>query len=302
MSENPGTTPAGEGQDPQVPPTTPDPTPASAVPPEPAPPAAPGYPPAGSYPPPGDYPPPGAHPAGAYEQPGGSGVDVMAAFTWGWKKFTENAGPIVLAVLGYVVGLGVIIGIWYAIMAAVLLGASDDLTIDANGNIHGGGPSMFATLFFVALMALVVTLLVSVFQAGFIQGALRISQGEKLTVDAFFKFKNLSAVILASLLVGVLAAIGYALCYLPGIVFMFFAMFTMYYVVDRGLGAVDALKASFQLVSKNAVTVLLLFLGIAVVTFVGGLVCFVGTLVALPLALLAQTYVYRRLNNEPVVD
>ncbi len=121
-------------------------------------------------------------------------------------------------------------------------------------------------------------------------------------MDAFFKFKNLSAVILASLLVGVLAAIGYALCYLPGIVFMFFAMFTMYYVVDRGLGAVDALKASFQLVSKNAVTVLLLFLGIAVVTFVGGLVCFVGTLVALPLALLAQTYVYRRLNNEPVVD
>jgi len=285
--------------------TTPRPEDGSAVPPagagpqQPAPPAG-AYPPppAGAYPPPpGGYPPPPA--PGGYGSDGS--VDVVEAFKWGWKKFTENVSPILIAILIYVVGTAVLVTIWYLIVAGLFLGTSAT-TIDADGEIHlGSGPGFAAVLAATGLISLVAVLALTIVQAGFIQGALRISRGEALTVDAFFKFKNLGGIILASLLVAVVTGVGYALCYLPGIAAALFAQFTLYYVVDRGAGAVDALKASFQLVKDNFVTALLLFLGVAVASAVGGLVCGVGTLVTLPVSLLAQTYVYRRLNREPVV-
>ncbi|GEA80620.1 hypothetical protein [Cellulomonas uda] len=276
---------------------------------EPTPPAPEGAyppPPAGAYPPPpagATPPPPGGYPPPP--APGGYGgdqsVDVVEGFKWGWKKFTENLSPILIAIVAYVVGSIVVIGIWYFVIAGLFLRTSET-TIDDEGNItFGSGPGFAAVLLSTALISVVAVLVLSIVQAGFVQGALRISRGEALTVDTFFKFRNLPAVILASLLVAVLTAVGYALCYLPGIVVAFFAQFTLYYVVDRGSGAVDALKASFQLVRDNIVPALLIFLGVALASAVGGLVCGVGTLVTLPVALLAQTYVYRRLNREPVV-
>ena len=257
-------------------------------------------PPAGAYPPPpaGAYPPPAGYPAAGGPD---TSIDVVESFKWGWKKFTENVGPILIAVLIYLVATAVVVGVWYAIVAGIFLRTSST-TIDDDGTISlGSGPNTFAVLIAGALITLVSVLLFSIMQAGFIQGALRISRGEPLALDSFFRFKNLTAVILASLLVAVLTSVGYALCYLPGVAVAFFAQFTLYYVVDRGTGAIDALKASFQLVSKNVSTTLLLFLGILVVSFIGGLLCFVGTFVALPVALLAQANVFRRLNAEPVV-
>ncbi|UJP39412.1 DUF2189 domain-containing protein [Cellulomonas palmilytica] len=291
------TTPRPDDGSTPVPPGPQQPTPPAPEGAYPPPPAGAYPPPGGAYPPPpGGYPPPPA--PGGYG--GDSSVDVVEGFKWGWKKFTENLGPILIAILVYVVGSAILIGLWYLVISGVLLGTTET-TIDDDGEIHfGSGPSFVAVLLAGALISLVAVLVLSVVQAGFIQGALRISRGESLTVDTFFKFKNLPAVILASLLVAALTAVGYALCYLPGIVVAFFAQFTLYYVVDRGTGAVDALKASFQLVRDNLVPAVLIFLGAALASAVGGLVCGVGALVTVPVALLAQAYVYRRLNDEPV--
>ncbi|CAM5780751.1 hypothetical protein [Cellulomonas persica] len=311
------TTPRPEDENPPVPPAAgtgplePESPAAPAEPAAPVPPAetagGPTAPPPGAYPPPpaGAYPPP----AGAYPPPPagypatagpGSQVDVVESFKWGWKKFTENVGPILIAILVYVLATVAVVAVWYFIVAGIFLGTSET-TIDEDGTIRfGSGPNLFAVLFSGALITLVAVLLFSIMQAGFIQGALRISRGEPLSLDTFFKFKNLTAVIVASLLVAVLTSVGYLLCYLPGVAVALFAQFTLYYVVDRGVGAVDAIKASYQLVVKNFGTTILLFLGILVVSFIGSLLCGVGTLVALPVSLLAQAYVFRRLNDEPV--
>jgi len=301
-------TPRPEDENPQVPPASagtpqqPEPPAAPPVPNEPTgaypPPAAPyGAPPAGGYPPP-----PGAYPPapGAYGD-GGQPVDVIEAIKWSWKKFTANVGPILIAILAYVVATAVVVGVLYAILAAAFLRRSSDLTVHDDGSISlGSGPNLIVTTIVMAIVVLVTVMLLSIVQAGFVQGALRLTRGESLTVETFFKFKNLNAVILASLLVGVLTAVGYALCYLPGIAFALFAQFTLYYVVDRGAGAMDALKASFELVKNNIGAVLLLVLGLLVLSFIGGLACFVGTFVTLPLSLLTQAYYYRRLNHEAV--
>lgn len=253
-------------------------------------------PPGGATPPP----PPGYGPA-SYGSAPGQGVDVVEAFKWGWKKFTENVSPILLAILGYVVAIAVVVVIWYVILAAVFLKTSDDIVIHDDGTVSmGSGPNFVAVLFVGALTTLVAVLLVSIMQAGFVQGALRLARGESLTPDAFFKFKNLPGVVLTSLLVAILTAVGYALFYLPGIAAALFLQFTLYYAIDRGLGPVDAVKASFELVKNNLATAGLTFLGLIVANAVGSLACGIGALVALPVGLLAQAYVYRRLTNEPV--
>ncbi|MBT0994740.1 hypothetical protein KIN34_10635 [Cellulomonas sp. DKR-3] len=305
------TTPRPEDENAPVPPAdggSPQPPESPLAPSAPAAPAEPtgAYPPppaqpSGAYPPPASPPPPAAPAPGGYGAPDGQPVDVMQAFTWGWKKFTENVGPILLGILGYLVATAIIVGVLYAVLAATLLGTSDDLVLHDDGSItYGSGPNFFVLLVVGGLITLVTVVLFSILQAGFVQAALRLSRGEALSVDTFYRFRNLGAVVVAALLVGVLTAVGYALCYLPGIAVAFFAQFTLYYVVDRGLGAVDALKASFELVKNNLGPVALLSLGIVVVSAVGSLLCGVGLFVALPLALLAQAYFYRRLNGEPV--
>jgi len=77
-------------------------------------------------------------------------------------------------------------------------------------------------------------------------------------------------------------------------------VFTMFYVVDKDMSGMDAVKASFSLTtSRLGDTVLFYVLGI-VVFVIGAILCLVGLLAAVPVVLAAAAYTYRVLNNEPV--
>ncbi len=285
------------------PPTSPDaaggaypPPPAGAYPP---PPAGAYPPPAGAYPPPaGAYPPP----AGAYGSPyttpyggpgGMSAVGVGEAFNYGWTKFTQNIGTVLLGVLGYAVVFAVL-----SFIAFVILASGSTVTTDAYGNTTGGLQPLagFTGLLLVAVMAFLAVFM----QAGVIRAALEITYGHRIEFATFFRFTDVGKVVVAVLLVGVLTAVGYLLFFLPGLVFAFFAQFTLFFVLDKGLPAVEALRASFQLVNRNVGTVLLLFLAVYVANAVGSAFCGIGALVAFPVGLIATTFVYRRLLGEPV--
>ncbi len=298
MSEQtPGGPPADEERG-----STPPPPPGQGTPPPPPGQGTPPPPPGAAPPPPGPAAPPPAGynappPAQGYGAPGpasGSGVQVGDAFSYGWSKFTANLGAIILAVLGYVAA-GVIIGIiWTLILNAIGLG------VGATGSDAAAQAGFIGLLIATGLMSLVFVALYYVMQAGIIRAALRITYGEPIDVKTFFQLDRVGAVIIASLLVSVLTAVGFMLCYVPGIIIGFFAQFTLFFVVDKGQGAVDALKSSFALVNKNLGTVVVLYLGVLVAGAIGAALCGIGLLVALPVSIIAQTYVYRRLQGEPV--
>ena len=105
---------------------------------------------------------------------------------------------------------------------------------------------------------------------------------------------------LAALIIGVLTFIGFILCIIPGIVVIFLTSYTLYFVVDRGLGAVDAIKASFNMVKDNAGVLILFFLATVAAWIVGTCACLVGLLVAIPVVIIAQAYTFRTLNGDPV--
>lgn len=274
-----------------------------------------GQPASGSYPPPGGYPPAGSYPsAGGYGQPPGGGgyppsgpapygppggqpVAVGEAFNYGWTKFTQNLGPILLAALGYV-AVAIVIGlVWNLVLGALGLTVQTDSSGNATGLSSAGA---FGGLFAFGLLALVNVVVGYVIQAGIIRGGLEISYGRPLSVSTFFQFHDLGRVILASLLVSVLTAVGFVLCYVPGVIVGFFSQFVLLFVVDKGLGPVDAIKASFALVNRNLGTVVVFYLATILVAVIGLLVCLVGILAAFPVIVIAQVYLYRRLQGEQV--
>lgn len=275
---------------------------------EPTPPAVPAaqQPPATPPPPSTPPPPPPAYspppPPAAGPPAGAAAFSVGDAFAWGWKKFTENVGTILLAVLVYFVILVVVEVIWYTLFAGLFL-SDASITVNPETGVitTSGGSGLFAGLFVQALASFAFFVLFAFLQAAVIRGALILADGEKkLEIGDMFNFEKFGTVLVAALIVGALTAVGYLFCFVGSLVVAFFTAFYLFFVLDKDLGAWESVKASFDLVKSNAGSVLLLILGVIAAYFVGALLCGIGLLVAAPVALLALTYGYRKLQGEPV--
>ena len=81
----------------------------------------------------------------------------------------------------------------------------------------------------------------------------------------------------------------------------FLTSYTLLFIVDKQMGAIDAIKASYELVTKNLGNTLVYWLLASLITLVGACLCGLGLLVAIPVALVGYAYTYRRLQNQPVV-
>ena len=127
-----------------------------------------------------------------------------------------------------------------------------------------------------------------------------LTRGQKIDVGQAFAGINWGQVILASLITGLLTFVGLILCILPGLAVIFFTSYTLFFVIDRNLSAVDAIKASFNMVKDNVGVLILFWLATVAAQIVGACLCLVGLLVAVPVVIIAQAYTYRTLNGDPV--
>jgi uncharacterized membrane protein len=204
----------------------------------------------------------------------------------------------ILLVLVIVIVLEVIVQI---ILRATLLG-THDCTITVLGTSTQGqcSPGLFVTLLGAGLGSLVVSLFVQALGAGLIKIALDVTDGKPVSASEVWAWVTNGRVLTAALIIAVATFIGTLLCYIPGIIVAFLLNWTMFYVVDKGMGAVDACKASISFVTSHlGDTVVFYLLGI-VAFVVGAVLCLVGLLVAAPVVLIGAAYTYRRLNAEPV--
>ncbi|WP_456788053.1 hypothetical protein [Cellulomonas sp. P5_C5] len=276
------------------------------------PPASPQYgqPPAGSspygQPAPGGYPPPPAYgqaPPGAYPPPaGGYGPPVQASpvgesFSYGWKKFTQSGGLFIGAALVWFVIAAVVLSIVGAIFGG--FGA-----LLSTGNGDGVAPGLqigfsFGWFVFSAVAAIVGYLI----QAAFIRAALDVTEGRQLSFGDFFKFVEPGPVILTAL---ILALINAVLGIFPiigplaSLVVNFLLIFVFWFVIDKHLQPVDALKASYALVTRNLSTTVLFYLLSLVIYFAGAILCGIGLFVAVPVVLLATAFLFKRLLGDPI--
>lgn len=315
MSENPGGTPPRD-DDPSVPPPPPAfGQPAGGVPPTPPPAEGGAYPPPsygtpgaapGAYPPPASpsgqagqppYGPPAGQPYGQpagqpYGPPAGQ-VDIGAGFSWAFSKFGQNWVAFVLGGLAWFVVIAIVFFIGLALVggAAALTGGSD--------GVAGAAASVGASVGIAIFVALMVLLLV-LFSAAFIKAALKVADGRPISVGDLFDTSHAAQLVVLALLIG---AVGLVASFIPVIgqiafvVAGFFVFYAVVAIVERNEGAVDAIRTSVALQTRDIGTAVLVYLVVAVVSWVGSAVCGIGVLVSLPVGALLTVYAYRRLTG-----
>jgi hypothetical protein len=174
----------------------------------------------------------------------------------------------------------------------------------STGNGDGIAPGLqvgfsFGWFVFSAVAAIVGYLI----QAAFIRAALDVTEGRQLSFGDFFKFVEPGPVILTALILALIGAVLNSIPFFGGLVAVvvnFLLVFTFWFVIDKHLAPIDALKASYTLVTRNLSTTVLFYLASIAVYIAGFIVCFVGLLVALPVVLLATAFLFKRLLGDPI--
>jgi uncharacterized membrane protein len=250
-------------------PQAPTPPPAAGVP----------EPPTASAPPPPPPPPPPAQPGGygapagaGYGAPTGTSADVGSAFSWAFNAFGKDWGTWV--------------GLAFIVAVIQVLGIVSQIVVDS------GLLSALLQIFFGIL-----SIMASV---GLYRAALRRTQGVKPSFDALTTGENLGAFIITAIVVGLLVYVGFLLLFLPGLAAIFFLQFAAFRSLDTGESVGAAIPGSARMVLAAPVAALLLLLINAAASFLGVLLCFVGALFLVPIAILITVHVYRQLRGEPI--
>ena len=198
--------------------------------------------------------------------------------------------------------LAVIEVIAYLVLGGILLHSTSTITVDpTTGAISGGSSTSFVVfLLFAGLSSFVAFVVIAVVQAGLIRGMLDVADGKKVEIGDFFKFERIGAVVTAGLIVAAAYAVGTFLCYLPALIVAFFTPFYLFYIIDKGLAPMDAIKASVRLVNSNIASMFVLIVGVILAYIVGAIFCLIGLIVTMPVALLALTFAFRKFQNEAV--
>lgn len=332
MTENPGGTPPRD-DDPSAPP--PAGQPGGTHPPAPGgppaspygPPAGGAYPPpapgAGAYPPPPGYGQPGTPQGGAYPPPGGAypppgqpygqpgaapygqpyagapraaTVDVGASLSWAFATFGRNWVAFVVGGLAWAVGIFLVV-----LVASIAFGGFGALAQNADGG--AGAISAIGLGVGGVVIGALSVLLGALWLAAYVKAALKAADGRQVTIGDMFDLSHAGPVFVVGLLVSVaylLVSWTWILAPLLLLAAVYFVFFAVHFVVDRDQGAIDAIRSSVTLQTREIGTSILVVLMAWVVSAVGAAICGVGALVGTPVAILVSVYAFRRLTGGPL--
>jgi uncharacterized membrane protein len=258
--------------------------------PPPPPPPPPTYGGAGGAPPPPPPAPPGP----------GSAYSVGDALSYGWAKFQANVGQIILSAVVLVVGMGIVAGIGYGFLAAVTSGPTCSVDPDTLQTTCDGGTGFFVRLILQSLVTAAILIAAQIIGAGLVRASLNVTEGKPFLFSDVIKTDQLGSVLIASLIIAAATFVGTLLCYVPGLIVGFATSYTLYFIVDKKMEPVDAIKASVNLVKDNLGNTIVWYILGGIIAFVGFVVCFVGALITVPIVLLGTAYTYKTLTAQPV--
>jgi len=206
---------------------------------------------------------------------GGGGAttfDLGSALSYGWNKFVQYIGQIIVIVL---------------IIFAV------EIVFNVFSRVIVGGIGGFAGLFVDFILIAVGFFVSFMLQAGLIRVGLAITRGDTPEPGMLFQTDHLGPFAVASIIVAALTFVGFFFCCVGAIVVALFTLFYGYYVIDKEQGPTESIGSSFNLVKDNAGTVILFALVVVVLNFITcGL--------AIGVTQIAIAYAYRTLNGEAV--
>ena len=200
---------------------------------------------------------------------------IKESISFGWKVVTAN--------LGFFIGFLVVSGIIQYVPSVLAQSVQKNSTILA---------------FLLKLVAWFIQMIVSM---GFIRIALKFHDGNQGEwSDLYSCYPLFLNYVASSLLYGVIVFVGILLLVVPGIIWAIKYQYFGYLVVDKNLGPLEAIKRSGE-ITKGSVWQLFLFgLVAGGVALLGALCLLVGLFVAIPVVLMAGTFIYRKLESQSV--
>ena len=195
------------------------------------------------------------------------------AVRFGWNTTRSN--------LGFFIGLLIVVGMIYFIPDFIAELLKKDAPVLS---------------FIVDVVSWILGIIV---QMGLIKIALRFCDNKRAKLADLFSclplfFKYLFGLILYELIV----LGGTILLIIPGIIWAIKFQFFDYFIIDKGLGPIEALKES-SAITRGAKWDLFFFnLLLGFINFLGALCLLIGLFVTVPTAMLAMAFVYRKLLTQ----
>jgi hypothetical protein len=243
-------------------------------------------------PPGGGFAPPPYQPGG---QPpgGGSGIEASEAIAFGWAAVTKDFAGVALpiAVAIFVAALpGIVLG---GIRGAIVAGFAASGAVDSTA-------LMILNLVGPLLNFVISTVVQAYVMGGIVLFALRVARGEKPEFGVVFSGgKYFASVCGATLLYNFAVGFGLAFCLVPGLFLAACWVAYLPFIVDKGMGSVDALKASWQATTPYRMNLVIYVVLAFLVGIAGFLACFIGALlVSFPVIMLGNAYLYLKLVGE----
>ncbi|MDY7101144.1 MAG: hypothetical protein S0880_08150 [Actinomycetota bacterium] len=192
------------------------------------------------------------------------------AISFGFSKFFENIGPLL-------------------ILALVAVGAQIVLSLL--------GQFVFTGVVSQLMLNVLSFVVSSVLAIALIRACLDIVDGRSPDLNRAFSLDNVGQYILASIIFGIAVGVGLVLCILPGLaVLLLFGLFG-YFIIDRGLDGIDGLKASFDVAKRNIGPLIVLYLAAIAIAIIGLALCCVGLIPASAIIGIATAHAYRQLTG-----
>lgn len=202
-----------------------------------------------------------------------------------WRFMTANLGIWVLASFLTVV-LTLLLFLPFYVMGIVKMIGMDQQRPDI-GQIM----SFYGLIFLSSILSGVGQ---SIGLAGMYNMALKQIQGYEISIKDYFPS---GGVILSHVGAGLLIALGTMVgsffCYLPGLLFAGLTMLTHPIIAHRRLGAIEAMKTSWNLMKNDMWMALAFFFVVSLAAGLGMFACGIGILFSFPLLPLGIALVYR---------
>lgn len=145
---------------------------------------------------------------------------------------------------------------------------------------------------------LAVSLISIVLAMGIIKIVLAVIDERRAHLSELFKSWGLLLPFVAAyFLVWLAITIGLILLIIPGIIWAIQFSFFAYFIIDKGLGPIAALRASSDLTQGKKWELLGFYAVLLLINCAGVLVFGIGVLISFPSTFLAQAYAYRRLSS-----
>jgi uncharacterized membrane protein len=211
----------------------------------------------------------------------------------GWKMFTEQWKAWVLNTFVYALICGtpmvVVIGGFYAYIFTQI---SQQSSRSSQPPI---GPEVLLTFYGVLFVVLFLTLFVAAFfTGGMHKSAMKQLQGGTVELrDLFSGGSTYFPILISSILTTILTMVGMMLCVIPAFIVGGALFFTMPLIVERKLGAIDAMKASYELTKNNLLMFTLFAFVVQLIAQAGSYACYVGLLATIPLLFTITAIAYR---------